>query len=142
MTEEEIYDKLDNSNDGYYYSFVELGHVYSYLIDTRLNVFTSDKNEWAIAVERVGYNPRANAIILDINYYGNCLTNLETHNERPTSYYSIYPVDTDNFDETLENEALKTDAHFWLVRGQKILLSHDKADYLKAGNHSVYVIVI
>ena len=133
MTEEEIYDKLDNSNDGYYCSFVELGHVYSYLIDTRLNVFTSNKNEWAIAVERLGYNPRANAIILDINYFGNCLTNLESYNERPTNYYSIYPIDTDNFNETVENEAIKPEAKFWLIRGQQISLSHDKTDYLKAG---------
>lgn len=133
MTEEEIYDKLDNSNDGYYCSFVELGHVYSYLIDTRLNVFTSNKNQWAIAVERLGYNPRANAIILEISYYGNCLTNLEYCNERPTNYNSIYPIDTDNFDETVESEAIKPEAKFWLVRGQQVALSHDKTDYLKAG---------
>jgi len=133
MTEEEIYDKLDNSNDGYYRSFVELGHVYSYLIDARLNVFTSDKNQWAIAIERLGYNPRANAVILDINYFGNCLTNLEYYNERPTNYYSIYPIDTDNFNETVENETLKPEAKFWIVRGQKIALSHDKTEYLKAG---------
>lgn len=133
MTEEEIYDKLDNSNDGYYCSFVELGHVYSYLIDTRLNVFTSNKNQWVIAVERLGYNPRANAIIIEISYYGNCLTNLEYCNERQTNYYSIYPIDTENFDETVESEAIKPEAKFWLVRGQQVALSHDKTDYLKAG---------
>jgi hypothetical protein len=133
MTEEEIYDKLDNSNDGYYCSFVELGHVYSYLIDTRLNVFTSNKNQWAIAVERLGYNPRANAIILEISYYGNCLTNLEYCNERPTNYNSIYPIDTDNFDEIVESEAIKPEAKFWLVRGQQVALSHDKTDYLNVG---------
>ncbi|MBK8628377.1 MAG: hypothetical protein IPN86_23345 [Saprospiraceae bacterium] len=83
MTEEEILNTLDNSNDGYYCSFVELGHVYSYLIDTRLNVFRGDRDRWAIGVERLGYNPRAGAIILDINYFGNCLTNLEFYNERP-----------------------------------------------------------
>ena len=133
MTEQEIYDKLDNSNDGYYRSFVELGQIYSYLIDTRLNVFTSNKNEWAITIERLGYNPRASAIILDINYYGNCLTNIEYYNDRPTSCYSVYPVDRDNFNETVEYDALKPNAQFWLVRGQKTTLSHNKKDYLKAG---------
>lgn len=133
MTEQEIYDKLDNSNDGYYCSFVWFGHIYSYLIDTRLNVFTSDKNEWAIAVERLGYNPRASSINLDISYYGNCLINLKYYNNRPTSYYSIYPVDRDNFNETVEYDALKPEAKFWLVRGQKVDLSHNKTEYLKAG---------
>jgi hypothetical protein len=132
MTEEEIYEKLDNSNDGYYFSFVELGDVYSYLIDTRLNVFTSNENQWAIAVERLGYNPRAAAIILQISYYGNCLINLEYCNERQTNYYNIYPIDTDNFNETVVNEAIKPEAKFWLVRGQQVSLSHEKTDYLKA----------
>lgn len=133
MTEEEILNTLDNSNDGYYCSFVDLGHVSSYLIDTRLNVFRGDNDRWAIAIERLGYNPRAGAIILDINYYGNCLTNLEYYNERPTSYYSIHPIDFDNFNETVDGESIKSDAKFWLVRGQQVSLSHNKQDYTNAG---------
>jgi hypothetical protein len=133
MTEEEILNALDNSNDGYNCSFVDLGHVYSYLIDTRLNVFRGDNDRWAIAVERLGYNPRAGAIVLDINYYGKFLTNLEYYNERPTSYYSIHPIDFDNFNETIDGESLKSDAKFWLVRGQQVSLSHNKQDYEDAG---------
>lgn len=132
MTEEEILNTLDNSNDGYYCSFIELGHVYSYLIDTRLNVFRADNNRWAIAIERLGYNPRAGAILLDINYYGNCLINLESCNGRATSYYDIYPIDGDNFADTMDGECLKKDAEYWLVREQKVPLSHCKQDYIDA----------
>lgn len=133
MTEEEILNTLDNSNDGFYCSFVDLGHVYSYLIDTRLNVFRGDNDRWAIVIERLGYNPRAGAIILDINYYGNCLTNLEFCNDRPTNCHSIQPIDSDNFNETIEGEILKPDAKYWLVRGQQLALSHHKQDYIDAG---------
>ncbi len=133
ITEEEILNTLDNSNDGYYCSFAELGHLYSYLIDTRLNVFYGENDRWAIAVERLGYNTRAGAIVLDINYYGNCLTNLEYYNERPTSYYNIHPINFDNFNETIDDESLTSDAKFWLVRGQQVSLSHKKQDYLDAG---------
>lgn len=133
MTEKEILSTLDNSNDGYYCSFVDLGNIYSYLIDTRLNVFRGDNDRWTIAVERLGYNPRAGAIVLDINYYGNCLTNLEFYNEQPTSYYSIHPIDFDNFNETIDGESLKSEAIFWLVRGQQVPLSHNKQDYTNAG---------
>lgn len=133
MTVEEILNTLDNSNDGFHCSFVDLGNVYSYLIDARLNVFSGDNERWAIAVERLGYNPRAGAIILDINYYGNCLINLEFHNERPTSYYSVQPIEFDIFNETLDGESLKSTAKFWLVRGQQVSLSHNKQDYVKAG---------
>lgn len=133
MTEADILNTLDYSNDGYYCSFVELGHVYSYLIDSRLNVFCENENRWAIAVERLGYNPRAGSVILDINYYGNCLVNLETYNDRPASYYSIYPIDTDSFNETIDGERLKSDAKFWIIRGQQVSLSHNKQDYIEAG---------
>ncbi len=133
MTEQQILHTLDNSNDGYYCSFVELGQAYSYQIDTRLNVFRGDGGRWAIAIERLGYNPQAGAIILDIHYYGNCLINLESYNDRPTSYYSIHPIDSDNFNETIENEVLRPHAKFWLVRGQRVPLSHDKQDYINAG---------
>ncbi|MGX7686033.1 DUF7003 family protein [Flectobacillus sp. BAB-3569] len=133
MTEEDILNTLDHSNDGYYCSFVELGHPYSYLLDTRLNVFRGDNDHWAIAVERLGYNPRAGAIVLDINYYGNCLKNLEFYNERPTNCYSIDPIDFDNFNDTIDGETLKSDAIFWLVRGQEVSLSHNQEDYLNAG---------
>lgn len=130
---QEILKTFDNSNDGYYCSFVDLGHVYSHLIDTRLNVFRGDNDRWAIAVERLGYNPRAGAIVLDINYYGNCLTNLEYYDDRPTSYYSIHPIEFDKFNETIDGESLKSDAKFWLVRGQQLSLNHNKQDYVDAG---------
>lgn len=133
MTREQILTTLDNSNDGFYCSFVELGHVYSYLIDARLNIFRSDDNRWAIAIERLGFNPRGGVIMLDIHYYGNCLINLEQYNNRDTSYYTVYPIDTDNFNETLDGEVLTPDADFWLVRGQQVQLSHNKQAYTNAG---------
>jgi hypothetical protein len=133
MTEQEILKTLDNSNDGYYCSFVELGHVNSYLIDSRSNIFCGDNDRWAIAIERLGYNPRAGTIILDIYYFGNCLINLEQYNDRLSNYYSIYPIDSDSFNNTIDGEILKVDAKFWLVRGQQIELSHNKQDYKAAG---------
>lgn len=132
LTKQEVLNTLDNSYDGYYRSFVELDFGYSYLIDTRLNVFRGKKDQWAIAVERLGYNPRAGAIILDIYYFGNCLINLESYNNRLSNYYSVYPIDNYNFNETVASECLKPDAKFWLVRGQKVSLSHNKQDYLDA----------
>jgi hypothetical protein len=133
MTEQEILDTLDNSVYEYYDSFVWLGHVYSYLIDTRLNVFRATDDRWAIAVERLGYNPRVGSIALDIHCYGNCLINLEEYNNQPVNSYCVSPIDWDNFEATTENECLKPDAKFWLVRGQPVPLSHDRQAYAAAG---------
>lgn len=135
LTEKEILDTLNNVNkQGGYCSFIELGHVYSYLIDCRLNIYRSeDGQRWAIAAERLGYSPRAGAIELDIHYFGNCLINLEHYNGQNTNYYSVRPVNWESFNETVDMDALKTDAAFWVVRGEKVPLSHRKQDYINAG---------
>jgi len=130
LTEDQILNTLDGSGDG---SFISLGHPYSYLIDVRINVFRSDNQEWAIAIERLGYNPRAGAIVLEIFYYGNCLTNLEIDNNKATNYYSVYPIDQDKFESTTDGENLTIGAQSWLVRGNQLLLSHNKEDYTAEG---------
>ncbi|WP_129715643.1 hypothetical protein [Pedobacter sp. SYP-B3415] len=131
-TEQEILDKLDHSNDGND-GFVMLGEPYSYLIDVRLNVFCDERERWAIAVERLGYNPRAGAISLDIHYYGNCLLNLEHYNGRSTNSYSIYPVLANSFEESVNGEEIKEGAAFWLVRGSKVSLTYTSRAFSEAG---------
>ena len=134
LTEKEILDTLDNSNkQGYYCSFIDLGHAYSYLLDCRLNIFRRDDGQrWAIAAERLGYNPRADGILLDIHYFGNSLINLEHYNGQDTNYYTVSPVDWDSFNKTIDGEVLKPSAEFWIVRGEKVPLSHLKQDYIDA----------
>jgi hypothetical protein len=134
LSEKEILDTIDKANKGgYYCHFVNLGHAYSYLIDCRLNIFRNENDQWAVVIERLGYNPRAGAILLDIFYYGNCLINLEQYNGQSTNYYMIYPIDGDNFHQTIGGDRLLPEAQYWLVRGEKIELSHNKHDYVEAG---------
>ncbi|QEC40857.1 DUF7003 family protein [Pseudobacter ginsenosidimutans] len=133
ITEGQILAKLDDYKLGYYCQFVELGHVYSYLIDSRLNIFKGDNDSWAIAAERLGYNPRGSGITLDICFFGNCLTNLEHYNGQDTNYYTVSPIEWNDFNDTVDGEVLKPDAKFWTIRGIQIELSHKKQDYLNAG---------
>ena len=133
ITEEKILAKLDNYKLGYYCQFINLGHVYSYLIDSRLNIFKGENDNWAIAAERLGYNPRGSGIMLEIYYFGNCLINLEHNNGQDTNYYTVYPINWDDFNNTVDGEVLKPDAKFWNIRGKQIKLIHEKQEYLKAG---------
>lgn len=132
ISEQIILDTLDHSNDGYYCDFIPLNHPYSYLIDTRLNLFRNDE-EWAIAAEILGYNPRGGWIDLLVFYYGNCLINLEQYNNRNTNYYTVYPIDEISFREAAPDELLGPNATSLLVRGTPLTLSHDKAEYKRAG---------
>ena len=131
--EKQILAKLDDYKLGLYYQFIELGHVYSYLIDCRLNIFKGDNDEWAIVAERLGYNPRSGGILLDIYYFGNSLINLESCNGQETNSYTVTPIAWNDFVETTEAEALKPDARFWTIRDTRVELSHDKQEYLEAG---------
>lgn len=133
LTQEQILRQLDNYKWGYYCQFIDLGHAYSYLIDCRLNIFRGDNDKWAIAAERLGYNPRAGSILLDICYYGNCLINLEQYNDQDTNYYMVYPINWNSFADSLDGETLTRDAHYWIVRDQKVALSKNKQDYINAG---------
>ncbi|MDO7847241.1 hypothetical protein Q5H92_12790 [Hymenobacter sp. M29] len=132
ILEQKILNSLDHANDGYYCNFIPLNHPYSYLIDTRLNVFRGD-GQWAIAAEILGYNPRGSRIELNIFYYGNCLINLERYNNRDTNYYDAAPIDEDSFSAATTDGLLNPEATTLLVHGAKLALSHNKDDYERAG---------
>ena len=132
ISEQQVLDALDYSNDGYYCNFLPLNHPYTYLIDARLNLFRSDK-DWAIAAEILGYNPRGGRIELNIYYHGNCLINLERYNNRDVNDYAVYPVDEESFQKAAPDELLNPMAQSLLVRGIQLSLSHDKSEYERAG---------
>ena len=114
ISERQILDALDHSNDGFYCDFIPLNHPYSYLIDTRLNLFRNEK-EWAIAAEILGYNPRGSRIELNIFYYGNCLINLERYNNRDTNYYDAAPINDDYFRAATADGLLNPEAAILLL---------------------------
>lgn len=132
IPEQHILDALDHSNDSYYCNFLPLNHPYTCLIDTRLNLFRSDE-DWAIAAEILGYNPRGGRIELNIYYHGNFLVNLERYNSRDVNNYAVYPIDEESFQEAAPDELLSPTAQNLLVRGIQLDLSHDKSEYERAG---------
>jgi hypothetical protein len=132
MTADQILTNLDNYKTGYYCHFIDLGNRYSYLIDCRLNIF-KDGDDWAIAAERLGFNPRRGCIELNIYYYGNCLTNLERYSGQDTNYYTVFPVDDDDFWATTDGAVLTGDGSSWRVRGQQVELNLQREDYAAAG---------
>ncbi len=138
LTVEEILNNLDNYRAGYDPPFVQLGHPYVHPIDSRINVFRSNQDKWALAIETFGYCDRAGAPELTITYYGNCLINLNKQKGYNGDYYSnsytVYPIDQESFNETLnELRNLKSDAEYWRVRNTQIELSFSKEEYRHSG---------
>jgi hypothetical protein len=124
LPEDGILTILDN-----YSSLINLDQAYSYLIDCRLTVFRNDDEQWAIAIERLGYNPRADAILLDIHCIGNCFSGRETNTN------TIMPIEWNSFNNSMDFEILRPDAKYWNVRGTQVHLSHNKQEYINAGIH-------
>jgi hypothetical protein len=75
-TAQDIITYLDNVPHIRPFSFVDLEHPYIYTANSRLTLF-ADETRWAIVFEKSGYNPRWARIGLWLNYFGNCLENLE-----------------------------------------------------------------
>jgi hypothetical protein len=134
LTEKEVLAHLDDTYVlGDYYQFIQLGHPYSYLIDSRLNVFKSGDDRWAIAAERLGYSDRAGEIELEIFYYGNCLINLDEYNNQKTNYYGLRKVDPDSFFATTEGPYLLPNAKCWVIGDTELELSVKQTDYTAKG---------
>lgn len=73
-SKEEILQKLDTLSP--YTFFLDLEHGYFYTSGSRITLY-ADKSRWAIVFEKSGYANRGPAGAIELNYYGNCLTNLD-----------------------------------------------------------------
>ena len=73
----DIVDYLDGCViDEPYCFFMDLAHGYFYTANSRLTLF-ADEARWAIVFEKSGYLNRGRRIELELNFFGNCLHNLD-----------------------------------------------------------------
>lgn len=75
-SDQDIIEYLDNIEHLKPFSSIDLGHPHIYTANSRLTLF-ADQTRWGIVFEKSGYNPRAARIELYLNYFGNCLENLQ-----------------------------------------------------------------
>ncbi|MFX1236271.1 MAG: DUF7003 family protein, partial [Promethearchaeota archaeon] len=77
-TENDILKELDEAitGDNIYNTFLDLEHPYFYTAGNQINLFV-DETRWAIVFEKTGYDNRALSIVIELYYFGNCLSNLE-----------------------------------------------------------------
>jgi len=73
-TKEEILKTLDNIEP--FNFFLNLEHGYFYTAGSRINLY-ADENKWAIVFEKSGFGNRSGRAEIELNYYGNCLVNLD-----------------------------------------------------------------
>jgi hypothetical protein len=77
LTAENILRFLDNCQViSPYYFFMDLEHVYFNTANSRLTLYADD-TRWAIVFEKSGHSNRGGRIELELNFFGNCLHNLD-----------------------------------------------------------------
>lgn len=138
-TAQNIIEYLDNLPYVIHYSFVDLGHPYFYTANSRLTLF-ADETRWAMAFEKSGYTPRGFRVELNLNYFGNCLENLEPIPNSDECYNSQFLTLIDGGElvrieignESLEfAEGVRSGVKEVKLRGQYVKIPHTKRGYVK-----------
>lgn len=70
----DILNTLDD--DEVYNFFLDLEHGCFYTAGSRINLY-ADKSRWAIVFEKSGFGNRSGRAEIELNYFGNCLLNLD-----------------------------------------------------------------
>jgi hypothetical protein len=83
------------------WSFMDLQHPYTYTANSRLTLYADD-TRWAIVFEKNGYENQNGTIMLELNFFGNCLQELErggADNRYTSNTRYLTLADGDDWDE-------------------------------------------
>ena len=133
-SKEDILKTLNNLSP--YTFFLDLEHGYCHTAGSRISLYADD-SRWAIVFEKSGYANRGSAGAIELNYFGNCLINLEKAGENH-EYSSnskvvtlIAPSEFDRIQsgfELVAQEALNVN-----VRDVHLPIEHDPEKYRQKG---------
>lgn len=129
LTAADILKTLEECRQRKDYMGVEFSGPDAFFIDARANIFRNDRGQWAAAFEVLAYDSVSHTLTLQLTFFGNCLLQKNSIND----YKDLHPVDDDNFSETTTGHYLSKDAAYWLVKGVKLPLSHNRQDYARVG---------
>lgn len=157
VTEKEILNKLDlafngipaddypegNSGDIKYNFFLDLEHGYCETAGNKIHLY-ADKNRWAIVFEKCGYQNRAGAAEIELNYVGNCVDYpVDKYPERNyiTNSSRVILITPDEYDrirnkegKDLEDfELISPKATDITIHGHKEEIEHDSTKYIALG---------
>ncbi len=76
-TQQDILNELDRADQETYHFFIDLQHPYLYTAGSRLTLY-ADEERWAVVFEKSGYGNRSYCGQIELDYFGNCLQNLQS----------------------------------------------------------------
>jgi hypothetical protein len=135
FTTKDVLEYLDNCIiDEPYCFFMDLEHPYLYTANSRLTLF-ADEFRWAIVFEKNGYGNPTGCIEIDLNFFGNCLHNLDrggAGDRYVCNAKFITLVDSDALTDIAEDfEQVAPWATFVKLRGKPVQLPSTKEGFAK-----------
>jgi len=136
FTAKDVVDYLDRCIiENPLWSFMNLQHPYDYTANSRLTLYADDAR-WAIVFEKNGYENRNDTIILELNFFGNCLRDLErggADNRYTSNVRYLTLVNGEAWDDiTLDlSEGLWPTATSVKLRDRTVQLPATKQQYVK-----------
>ena len=133
FTAKDVVDHLDKCIiDEPYCFFMHLQHGYFYTANSRLTLY-ADENRWAIVFEKNGYANRDSRIELELNFFGNCLRNLDragANDRYVCNAKSITLVDEDALSEIASDfEQVSPSATSVRLRGEPVRIPSTKEEF-------------
>ena len=102
FTQKDILNYLEETAQETYHFFIDFEHPYFHTAGSRLTLY-ADEMRWAIVFEKSGYSNRGLRGEIELSYFGNCLSNLQSEGS-PEGYTSnmksVEIIDT----RTIEND--------------------------------------
>ena len=133
-TTDEILARLDDNST--YNFFLDLEHGYFYTAGSRINLF-ADSDRWAIVFEKSGFANRAGRAEIELNYFGNCLLNLDRAglNDKficNSKYFTI--ISGEEFEKVEGDfELVSKKAKYIKVRDAQLSIEQDSSKYESIG---------
>ena len=133
-----------NQEDNILYNFqFDLENGYLIIAGCRIHLF-ADKERWACVAETSGYHNRRMRGLIELYYYGNCITYPEHKIPERTYVSNMYDVEliSEEEFERIKNingsdmeqfELIAHEATKVLVRNKEITIEHNSSKYLEKG---------
>ena len=135
FTQKDILNYLEETDQQTYHFFIDFEHPYFHTAGSRLTLY-ADKKQWAIVFEKSGYSNRGYRGEIELTYFGNCLTNLQSEGN-PEGYTSnmkgVVLIDNDEVQRIEDdmNELVSRKIKQVKVRDTMLDIEQDKSIYVK-----------
>lgn len=146
VDEQEAYKMMRENNSSralHYTFFLDLEHGYCITAGSKIHLY-ADSTRWAIVFEKSGYENRAEAAQLELDYFGNCIKPNVKQVGGYTQYSNVNFIDLISSTE-LEHirnktgaemetfEKISPDAKTVSINGRIVPIEHALSKYLKLG---------